>query len=136
MVKIEQKCLPTITEVPHKKCTPRYERKCVTDYKTVDKRSYKEECHEDIQHVCEKLVEVPVAAEVSYPVMRTEGLRPQYENVSQQKQAQLKFTDPQSQTSVNHSDKPVFPPHLTKYPKYRKELLQSKSYKPSHSSPL
>ena len=90
MLKIEQKCLPTISEVPHKKCTPRVEKKCVTEYKTVEEKSYKEECHEDIQHICEKLIEVPVVVEV------TEGLRSQYQPNSQQKEAQSKSTDLQS----------------------------------------
>ena len=78
--------MPTITEVTHKKCTPRYERKCVTDYKTVDEESYKEECHEDIQHICEKLIEVPVAVEVPYQDKRTEGLQSRYQHNSQPKQ--------------------------------------------------
>ena len=83
-----------------------------------------------------KLVEVPIAVEVPYPVKRTDDLRSQYENASQQKPVQLQFTDPQSimpfhsggesQTSVNHSGKPLLLPHSTKSPKYRKELLQSK----------
>ena len=57
--------------------------RCETDYHTVEEKSYKEECHEDIQNVCEKHIEVPVPVEVPYPLKVS---IPQYEQPSTSKQ--------------------------------------------------
>jgi hypothetical protein len=56
----------TYTNEPREKCEPTEEQKCKIGYKLVEEQLYKQECHTDIQNVCEEHIEVPV--KVLYPV--------------------------------------------------------------------
>ena len=75
--RVDQACKPTQTHVPSQECAPRYETRCDTEYHTVKEPAYRQECHEEVHHVCEKhtkvevpvevIVEVPVPVKVPYP---------------------------------------------------------------------
>ena len=62
----DKKCEVLYTEVPKEKCEPSEEQKCYTEYKLVEEQIYKDECHTEVQNICEKEIAVPV--EVPYPV--------------------------------------------------------------------
>ena len=62
----DKKCEVLYTEVPKEKCEPSEEQKCYTEYKLVEEQIYKDECHTEVENICEKEIAVPV--EVPYPV--------------------------------------------------------------------
>ena len=62
----DKKCEVLYTEVPKEKCEPSEEQKCYTEYKLVEEEIYKDECHTEVQNICEKEIAIPV--EVPYPV--------------------------------------------------------------------
>jgi len=62
--KLDQRCQAITQEVPRQQCTNKLEERCETKYKTVKDVEYEEECHKEIQHICEKHVEI----EIPYPV--------------------------------------------------------------------
>jgi len=66
--KIDQKCRPIETNVPKQECKEKIEKRCTTKYEWVPEQSYDEECHETIDTVCEKTVEIAVPVKVPYPV--------------------------------------------------------------------
>ena len=65
--KTDQSCEVLYTEVPKEKCETAEEEKCFTEYKVVEEQMYKDECHTEVQNICEKEIAVPEEAEVNVP---------------------------------------------------------------------
>ena len=74
-VKIDdQICNVTYTGVPKQKCLPKTVTKCDLDFDVVQEDVYEEECHVNVQHLCEEYVPVPVHV----PVAVVEQVHEQY----------------------------------------------------------
>ena len=63
---VNQDCKVVFKDEPERKCLATEEEHCHTAYKKVEENHYKDECHTDIQNICEEQIRVPV--EVPYPV--------------------------------------------------------------------
>ena len=62
---VDKTCNVTYTNVPKEECEPTEEQKCHTTFKLESEKLYKEECHTQVQHICEE--HISVAVEVPYP---------------------------------------------------------------------
>ena len=60
----DKTCEVVYTQVPKEKCEASEEEKCFTEYKLVEEETYKEECHTDVEKICEKEIAVPKELDV------------------------------------------------------------------------
>ena len=63
---VDRDCKVVFKDEPDKKCVAIEEEHCHIAYKEVEANHYKDECHTDIQNICEEQIRIPV--EVPYPV--------------------------------------------------------------------
>ena len=62
--RIVQTCLPTKIDIPHQQCQPAVEERCQHSHKVIE---VKEECQQDVKHVCEEHIQVPIPVPVPSP---------------------------------------------------------------------
>ena len=64
---VDQTCHPTKIDIPQQQCQPAVEERCQHSHKVIEVKDYKEECQEDVKHVCEEHIQVPIPVPVPSP---------------------------------------------------------------------
>ena len=65
---VDKTCNVTRIDVPHEVCLPTQQQICQTEFKLVEKKQYKEECHTKVQNICEEHIAVPIEVPYDVPV--------------------------------------------------------------------
>ena len=131
-LKIDQKCQPTKTDVPQQQCSPRYEERCEHLHKTVEEKRFKEECNEEIKHVCEEHIHIPVVA--SAPLVKPPSPAPIFPEHNQYSLPRSFRQKRDSKSSADAEPKAEADPEAYHIPKeFLEALLQQERQKSEHN---